>query len=145
MPASTLPSYRAALASALRATPDLYGVEVFEYMGIDNLPEEAWIEMTRANITEAYHSMGKKQEEYTIQVTCWNLNNEGGSDEEARSSEVAALGYADAIRRTIESDPTLGGVVTHSEWIGGEVDTEQNENGRWTKYEGVVQVSSFLV
>ena len=144
MAASSLPAYRNALATALRVAPGLFGVEVFAYMGIDNLPEDSWIEMTRAFITESYLAMGTKQETYTIRVTCWNLNNEGGSDEEARLSEIAALGYADEVRAVIESDPTLGGVVTHSAWTGGEIDTEQNENGRWTKYEGEVMVENHL-
>ena len=113
-------------------------------MAVGNLPQEAWIEFTRANLTEGYHAMGRKQEGYTIEITCWSLNNEGGSDDEARASEVAALSYADEIRAQIESDPTFGGVVTHSEWIGGAVDTEQNENGRWTKYEGSVMIENHL-
>ena len=144
MPASTLPAYRDALATALRSRPGLADVEVFAYMAIANLPENAWIEMTRATVTEEYLAMGTKMETYRIEVTCWDLNNEGGSDVEAHASEVAALGYADEIRAVIELDPTLGDVVTHSEWVGGQVDTEQNENGRWTKYEGEVMIENYL-
>ena len=143
--ASSLPAFRTALKTVLEANSVLStaGVKVYKYL-IPNAEGEAWIEFTRADLTQEYQAQDTRKETYDLRVNIWSLIP-GADDVKATTAETNVLAWADAVAAEIKADKTMTATVTHCEWVGGQVDNQLNDGGRWCLLVGQIQVKAFNV
>ena len=143
--ASSLPAFRTALKTALEANSVLTtaNVRVHKYL-MSNVEGEAWIEFTRADLTQSYQAQDTRKEMYELRVNIWNLIA-GAGDDKAATAETNVLAWADQIAAEIKADKTMSSTVTHCEWEGGQVDSQFNDGGRWCFFVGQIRVQAFNV
>lgn len=149
--ASTLPAFRTALKAALdaHATITTNQVLVYKYL-IPNIPAQDYIEFTTALLVNEWQAQATKKEEYELRINLWSLvagSEEADTtvDNAATQAETKCLTYADAVAALLLADKTVGGTVNHSEWQGGEITNQTNDEGRWCLYVGRIMVKAFNV
>ncbi len=143
--ASTLPTFRSELKTAVEANGVISAadVKVYKYL-IPNAEGDAYIEFTRATLDESYQAQNTKKEMYDLRVNILS-RIPGKGDTKAATAEANVLAWADAIKAEIKTDKTMNSSVTECRWVGGQVDNQLNDKGRWCLYEGHIEVRAFNV
>lgn len=142
---SSLPTFRTALKAVLEGNAVLTAanLKVYKYLN-PTAQGDQWIEFTRADLVQEYLAQNKRKEVYDLRVNVWNLIP-GADDEKAAEAETNVLAWADEIAAEIKADKTMAATVTHCEWVGGQVDNQLNDRGRWCLYVGKLTVKAFGV
>jgi hypothetical protein len=135
MAASTLPTYRAALLTALGLRAGLAGVPVFAYHPGKVMDDHLeGIALTSANIGESpmtFRSGGgqNREEEYTITGLVWAKRTTLDYQTAAASAEDRARDLYDEVRDALTDDPTQGATVKYSHVVGAGVDVQPTVDG----------------
>lgn len=126
MSTSTVPTLRAALASAIatQLTADgTTGVTIHKYKKVDPGVGDLII-LGRADATQEHETYGgSRDERYTLGGKIYAPIS-GGSDVEAAEAETRAYLILASIENTLRDDPTVSASVFHAELVtyGGEAE-----------------------